>query len=79
VTAVPQEWSHTTEAKLLETAAQLEELQVKQRQLEARNFLLEKVARLDKQTVLNEAHEPVPLLWEVGLSCKLTGTCLSFS
>lgn len=65
LTAVPQERSHTAEAKLLETTAQLEELQVRQRQLEARNLLLEKVARLNKQTVLREAHEPVPLPWEV--------------
>ncbi|DBA70363.1 hypothetical protein WJX79_000172 [Trebouxia sp. C0005] len=59
-----KERSHTAEAKLLETTAQLEELQVRQRQLEARNLLLEKVARLNKQTVLREAHEPVPLPWE---------------
>ena len=60
-----QERSHTAEAKLQATTTQLEELQVKQRQLEARNLLLEKVARLNKQTVLREAHEPVPLPWEV--------------
>ncbi|KAL0055380.1 hypothetical protein WJX82_011516 [Trebouxia sp. C0006] len=59
-----KERSHTAEAKLLETTAQLEELQVRQRHLEARNLLLEKVARLNKQTVLREAHEPVPLPWE---------------
>ncbi|DBA97104.1 TPA: hypothetical protein ACH3X1_014875 [Trebouxia sp. C0004] len=59
-----KERSHTAEAKLLETTAQLEELQVRQRQLEVRNLLLEKVARLNKQTVLREAHEPVQLPWE---------------
>ena len=71
LTAVPQERSHTAEAKLLETTAQLEELQVRQRQLEARNLLLEKVARLNKQTVLREAHEPVPLPWEVSPLIRL--------
>ena len=72
LTAVPQERSHTAEAKLLETTAQLEELQVRQRHLEARNLLLEKVARLNKQTVLREAHEPVPLPWEVSPLIRLT-------
>ena len=71
MTAVPQERSRTAEAKLLETTAQLEELQVKQRQLEARNLLLEKVARRNKQTGLREAHEPVPLPWEVGQVASL--------
>lgn len=60
-----QERSHTAEAKLLETTAQLEQLQLRQKQLEARNVLLEKISRLNKQTVLREAHEPVPLPWEV--------------
>ena len=68
---VAQERSHTAEAKLQETTTQLEELQVKQRQLEARNLLLEKVARLNKQTVLREAHEPVPLPWEVHSTAQL--------
>ncbi|DBB00359.1 TPA: hypothetical protein ACH3X1_013711 [Trebouxia sp. C0004] len=54
-----KERSHTAAAKLLTTTAQLEELQVKQRQLEVRKLLLEKVARLNKQTVLRVAHEHV--------------------
>ncbi len=78
LTAVPQERSHTAEAKLLETTAQLEELQVRQRHLEARNLLLEKVARLNKQTVLREAHEPVPLPWEVSPWIRLTTVCCAF-
>lgn len=79
LTAVPQERSHTAEAKLLETTAQLEELQVRQRQLEARNLLLEKVARLNKQTVLREAHEPVPLPWEVSPWIRLTTVSSHFA
>ena len=79
LSAVPQERSHTAEAKLLETTAQLEELQVRQRQLEARNLLLEKVARLNKQTVLREAHEPVPLPWEVSPLIRLTTSFCQFA
>ena len=52
-----QEHRQTAEAKILETTAQLEQLQISQRQLEARNFLLEKVVYLNKQTA--EACEPL--------------------
>ena len=52
-----QEHRQTAEAKILETTAQLEQLQISQRQLEARNFLLEKVVHLNKQTA--EACEPL--------------------
>ena len=68
--AALQERSNTAEAKLLETTAQLDELQARQRHLKARNMLLEKVARLNKQSILREAHEPVPLPWEVQLSSR---------
>jgi len=46
---ISQERSHTVEAQLAETTTQLHELKLKQRQLEARNHLLEKVAALHKQ------------------------------
>ena len=39
-------------SQLDETSAQLHELKVKQRQLEQRNFLLEKVAALNKQQAM---------------------------
>ncbi len=44
-----QERSSTTEAQLAETTSQLHNLKVRQKELEARNALLEKLARLDKQ------------------------------
>ena len=44
-----QERSQSIEAQLAETTSQLHELRLRQRQLEARNSLLEKVAALNKQ------------------------------
>ena len=44
-----QERSQSIEAQLAETTSQLHELRLRQRQLEARNSLLEKVAVLNKQ------------------------------
>ncbi|KAL3132930.1 hypothetical protein ABBQ38_006844 [Trebouxia sp. C0009 RCD-2024] len=44
-----KERCHTIEAQLSETTKQLHELRVRQKQLEARNALLEKVAKLTKQ------------------------------
>ncbi|DBA66318.1 TPA: hypothetical protein ACH3X2_002313 [Trebouxia sp. C0005] len=44
-----KERSSTTEAQLAETTSQLHNLKLKQKELEARNALLEKLARLDKQ------------------------------
>lgn len=41
--------SQTIEVQLAETTAQLNELKLKQKQLEARNALLEKVAALNRQ------------------------------
>lgn len=49
VLASAQERSQTVEMQLSETTKQLHELRVRQRQLEARNALLEKVAKLNKQ------------------------------
>ena len=49
VLASAQERSQTVEIQLSETTKQLHELRVRQRQLEARNALLEKVAKLNKQ------------------------------
>ena len=47
-----QERTHTTEAQLAETTSQLHSLKLKQRELEARNCLLEKIAALNKQESL---------------------------
>ena len=44
-----QERDQTTEAQLAETTSELRNLRLKQRELEARNNLLEKVASLSKQ------------------------------
>jgi len=44
-----QERSETIEAQLAATTSQLHDLKLRQRQLEARNDLLEKVAALNKQ------------------------------
>ncbi len=63
-----QERSTTTEAQLAETTSQLHNLKLKQKELEARNALLEKLARLDKQH--KQQQEPSTngcnvLLWQV--------------
>ncbi|DBA92646.1 hypothetical protein WJX77_002725 [Trebouxia sp. C0004] len=49
-----KERSSTTEAQLAETTSQLHSLKLKQKELEARNALLEKLARLDKQHKLQQ-------------------------
>ena len=54
-----QERSQTVEAQLAETTKQLHDLRVRQKQLEARNALLEKVAKLNQQTSC-EPKEPSP-------------------
>jgi hypothetical protein len=68
VRLLAQERSTTTEAQLAETTSQLHNLKLKQKELEARNALLEKLARLDKQHKLQQ--EPPTngcnvLLWQV--------------
>ena len=63
-----QERSSTTEAQLAETTSQLHNLKLKQKELEARNALLEKLAKLDKQ---HKVQQEAPtngcnvLLWQV--------------
>ena len=67
-----RERSHDAEVRLLETSAKLQEVQLKQKELEARNLLLEKVARLSKQSVARNPNpkQPRDLPWEVGpLTC----------
>ncbi len=63
-----QERSSTTEAQLAETTSQLHNLKLKQKELEARNALLEKLARLDKQHKVQQ-ESPTNgcnvLLWQV--------------
>lgn len=63
-----QERSSTTEAQLAETTSQLHNLKLKQKELEARNALLEKLARLDKQHKIQQ-ESPTNgcnvLLWQV--------------
>ena len=49
-----QERDQTLEAQLAETTNQLHNLRLKQRELEARNSLLEKVAALNRQQSLHE-------------------------
>lgn len=50
--AMLQERTQTTEAQLAETTSQLHNLRLRQRELEARNSLLEKIAALNKQQTL---------------------------
>lgn len=50
-----QERTQTTEAQLAETTLQLHNLRLKQRELEARNNLLEKIATLNKQQTLPDS------------------------
>ncbi|DBB14398.1 TPA: hypothetical protein ACH3X3_004698 [Trebouxia sp. C0006] len=62
-----KERSTTTEAQLAETTSQLHNLKLRQKELEARNALLEKLARLDKQQ--KQQQEPSTngcnvLLWQ---------------
>lgn len=52
-----QERAQNIEAQLSETTKQLHDLRVRQKQLEARNLLLEKVAKLNQQPS-QEASEP---------------------
>ena len=54
-----QERAQNIETQLSETTKQLHELRIRQRQLEARNALLEKVAKLNQQPSHHEAHEPL--------------------
>ena len=49
-----QEREQTIEAQLAETTSELHNLRLKQRELEARNSLLEKVAALNRQQSLHE-------------------------
>ena len=49
--AILQERSELIEAQLAETTSQLHELKLRQKQLEARNQLLEKVAVMNKQNI----------------------------
>lgn len=50
--------SQTIEAQLADTTAQLNELKVKQKQLEARNALLEKVATMNRQSSTGSSSSP---------------------
>ncbi|KAL3162038.1 hypothetical protein ABBQ38_009107 [Trebouxia sp. C0009 RCD-2024] len=50
-----KERAQTTEAQLAETTSQLHNLRLKQRELEARNSLLEKIATLNKQQTLPDS------------------------
>lgn len=54
-----KERAQNIETQLSETTKQLHELRIRQRQLEARNALLEKVAKLNQQPSHHEAHEPL--------------------
>jgi len=68
VRLLAQERSTTTEAQLAETTSQLHNLKLKQKELEARNALLEKLARLDKQHKLQQESPTTGcnvLLWQV--------------
>ena len=49
-----QDRAQTAEAQLAETTSQLHSLRLKQRELEARNHLLEKLAALDAQQTKSE-------------------------
>ncbi len=52
----------STEAQLADTASELQTLKARQKHLEARNALLEKVADLRKQTA---SHQALALPWQV--------------
>ncbi len=72
-----QERTETVEAQLAETTAQLHELKLRQRQLEARNNLLEKVAALNKQQSMEDrllssdvAESSSLNMWQVQLFSK---------
>ena len=54
---VLKERAQTTEAQLAETTSQLHDLRLKQRELEARNTLLEKIAALNKQQPLLDSSQ----------------------
>lgn len=72
--ASAQERSHTIEAQLSETTKQLHELRIRQRQLEARNALLEKVAKLNKQPSGEAPPEGLPsptVPFSIQVFCKL--------
>lgn len=71
--AFAQERSHTIEAQLSETTKQLHELRIRQRQLEARNALLEKVAQLNKQPSGEAPPEGLPsptVPFSIQVCCK---------
>ena len=53
-----QERSSTTEVQLAETASELQKLKIRQRELEARNALLEQLANLNKQQKLQQGLQP---------------------
>ena len=55
-----QERSHNIEAQLSETTKQLHDLRMRQKQLEARNALLEKVAKLNQQPSCESPSETSP-------------------
>lgn len=58
------------EAQLAETTAQLRQLQIQQKQLEARNTLLEHVARIHQGPTpgTDEAHDPARQVWQVSVA-----------
>lgn len=53
-----KERSSTTEVQLAETASELQMLKIRQRELEARNALLEQLANLNKQQKLQQGLQP---------------------
>lgn len=53
-----QEQCSTTEVQLAETASELQKLKIRQRELEARNALLEQLANLNKQQKLQQGLQP---------------------
>lgn len=55
----------STEAQLAETTAQLQDLKSRQKLLEARNALLEKVANTQKQLDAPQAVTTASLPWQV--------------
>ena len=50
-----KERAQTTEMQLAEATSQLHDLRLKQRELEARNSLLEKIAALNKQQTFSDS------------------------
>lgn len=69
--------SQTIEAQLAETTAQLNELKVKQKQLEARNMLLEKVAALNRQPSTGSTSPKVADVRPTWQACMLASSTMN--